>query len=284
VLIDWFTVIAQTVNFLVLVWLLKRFFYRPVLNALDARERRIAAELAEAGAKKLEADKERDEFQRKTHELEQQRSALLSKALEEAQVERQRLLAAAHEDAAKWRAKWEETWNSDYQGLSDVLAQKTCAEILATTRKVLSDIASSTLEALIVDVFIQRVRELSADQRAQLVLALAAEPAATAAASPEWVIRSTFVLSSEQKENIEQVLQENLLGDKPVRFMTDPSLIAGIELIARGHKLAWTIADYLSSLEREVERLWKNRAAAEHELQPESETQLDCPLTDECRQ
>ena len=52
-LIDWFTVVAQTVNFLVLVWLLKRFFYRPILNAIDAREQRIAAALAEADAKKI---------------------------------------------------------------------------------------------------------------------------------------------------------------------------------------------------------------------------------------
>ena len=108
-LIDWFTVVAQTVNFLVLVWLLKRFFYRPILNAIDAREQRIAAALAEADAKKLAGDQEREEFQRKTHELEQPCAAILSQALDEAQAERQRLIAAAHEDAAKWRVKWEET-------------------------------------------------------------------------------------------------------------------------------------------------------------------------------
>ena len=118
-LIDWFTVVAQMVNFLVLVWLLKRFLYRPILNAIDARERRMAAELAEADAKKMAGDKERDEFQRKTHELEQQRTAILSKALEEAQAERQRLIAAAREDASRWRIKWEEAWNREYQVLSD---------------------------------------------------------------------------------------------------------------------------------------------------------------------
>ena len=47
-LIDWFTVGAQVLNFLILVWLLKRFLYKPILNAIDAREKRIAAELADA--------------------------------------------------------------------------------------------------------------------------------------------------------------------------------------------------------------------------------------------
>lgn len=282
-LIDWFTVIAQTVNFLVLVWLLKRFFYRPILNALDAREKHIAMELAEASAKKLEADRERNEFQLKTHELEQQRAALLRKAFEEAGIERQRLMAAASEDAAKRRAKWEETWNREYQGLGDALARKTCTEIIATTRKVLSDLAGATLEAHIVNVFVQRVRELSADQRAQLVSPFQADPAAPPTATLGWVIRTGFDLSPEQKKNIEQVLQENLLSNKRIRFMTEPSLIAGIELVAKGHKLAWTIADHLASMERELERFLQNQAAAEHKRQPESQTELDRPTTDECR-
>ena len=55
-LIDWFTVGAQIVNFLILVWLLKRFLYKPILDAIDAREKRIAAELADADTKKAEAE------------------------------------------------------------------------------------------------------------------------------------------------------------------------------------------------------------------------------------
>jgi F-type H+-transporting ATPase subunit b len=71
-LIDWFTVGAQLLNFLVLAWLLKRFLYRPILDALDAREQRIAAELADADAKRAEADKARDEFQHKNEAFDRQ--------------------------------------------------------------------------------------------------------------------------------------------------------------------------------------------------------------------
>ena len=64
-LIDWFTVGAQIVNFLILVWLLKHFLYKPILNAIDAREKRIAAELADADTKKADAEKERTDFEDK---------------------------------------------------------------------------------------------------------------------------------------------------------------------------------------------------------------------------
>ncbi|MDP3428826.1 MAG: F0F1 ATP synthase subunit B, partial [Desulfomicrobium sp.] len=54
-LIDWFTVGAQVVNFLVLVWLMKRFLYKPILGAIDAREERIAKELADGQRMQAEA-------------------------------------------------------------------------------------------------------------------------------------------------------------------------------------------------------------------------------------
>ena len=64
-LIDWFTVGAQAVNFLILVWLLKRFLYKPILKAIDAREKRIAAELADAATQMNAAEQLRVEFQGK---------------------------------------------------------------------------------------------------------------------------------------------------------------------------------------------------------------------------
>src|SRR5271157_3837052 len=96
-LIDWFTVGAQIVNFLILVWLLKHFLYKPILNAIDVREKKIAAELADADAKRADANKERDDFKHKNEEFDQQRAALLNKATEDAKVERQRLLDEARQ-------------------------------------------------------------------------------------------------------------------------------------------------------------------------------------------
>jgi len=107
-LIDWFTVGAQALNFIILVWLLKRFLYQPILNAVDAREKKIAAELADADSKKAEAQQERDEFQRKNEEFEQHRAALFAKATEEAKAEGQRLREEARKAAELETAKRQE--------------------------------------------------------------------------------------------------------------------------------------------------------------------------------
>jgi len=112
-LIDWFTVAAQAVNFLILVWLMKHFLYQPILHAIDERDKHIADELANAAAKEADAVKEREEFQKKNTEFDQQRAALLAKATDEAKTERQRLVDEARREADDLRSKRQKTLASD---------------------------------------------------------------------------------------------------------------------------------------------------------------------------
>ena len=136
-LIDWFTVGAQVVNFLILVWLLKRFLYKPILHAIDEREKRIAKELADADTKKAEAQKERDEFQHKNAEFDQQRATLMNKATEEAKTERQRLLYEARQAADILSAKRQETLRNEAHNLNQAISRRTRLEVFAIARKAL---------------------------------------------------------------------------------------------------------------------------------------------------
>ncbi|WP_025039990.1 F0F1 ATP synthase subunit B family protein [Nitrosospira briensis] len=286
-LIDWFTVIAQIINFLILVWLLKRFLYQPILRALDAREKRIAAKLAAADAKKREAENERDEFQQKNDEFEQQRSVLLSRASAEAHAERQRLIAAARTDADELRAQWEEALKREYEDLRAALSRRIGAEVFAIARKVLADLADTTLEAHMADAFIERLRALGPEEKASLASitrlsasALPATPATPAAAAAETagiLIRSAFDLPAIQQNAIKAAIKEILDTRIPVRFEARPDLISGIELIANGHKVTWNIAGYLASLEDEIGKLLKSPGEPEPEagLEPEPELEAE---------
>ena len=70
-LIDWFTVGAQLLNFAILVWLMKRFLYQPILRAVDAREKHIAQALAQAEADKAQAAQESELFRQRNQAFEQ---------------------------------------------------------------------------------------------------------------------------------------------------------------------------------------------------------------------
>jgi F-type H+-transporting ATPase subunit b len=264
-LIDWFTVAAQIVNFLILVWLLKRFLYRPILDAIDAREKRIARELADADVKKAEAQKERDEFRHKNEEFERQRAALLSQATTEAKAERQRLLDAARLAADTLSAKRQETLTSDAHNLNQSISRRAQQEVFAIARKALSDLATADLEERMCEVFIRRLREM--DPRAKAGLA---ESLRTATAPA--LVRSAFALPAEQRTAIQNALNQSFSAQIRVRFETVPDLISGIELATDGQKLAWTIADYLVSLEKGVSELLKAQPNLEAGAEPKPES------------
>src|SRR5487761_2320327 len=244
-LIDWCTDAAQVVNFLILVWLLKRFLYRPILDAIDAREKRIAKELADADAKKAEAQQERDAFQHKNEEFERQRAALLEQATAEAKAERQRLLDAARLAADNLSAKRQEALTSDAHNLNLIISRRAQQEVFAIARKALCDLATTDLEERMCEVFIRRLGEM--DPRAKAGLA---ESLRTATAPA--LVRSAFALPAEQRTAIQNALNQSFSAEIRVRFETAPDLISGIELATDGQKLAWTIADYLASLEKGI--------------------------------
>jgi len=251
-LIDWFTVGAQALNFVILVWLMRRFLYKPILDAIDAREQRIATVLADADAKQAAAHKERDEFQQKNEELDRQRATLLSQATEEANAERRRLLDAARQAADALRAKRQDTLRSDAHDLTHAIRRRTQQEVFAIARQALTDLATASLEERMGEVFTRRLRALDGHAKADLAEAL---KTGTAPA----LVRSAFDLPAEQREAIHTALNETFSADIRIRFETAPELISGIELTTNGQKVAWSIADYLASLEKGVDELLKEK-------------------------
>jgi F-type H+-transporting ATPase subunit b len=277
-LIDWFTVGAQVLNFLILVWLMKRFLYKPILNAIDTREKRIASELADATAKQAEAQKERATFQQKNVDLDQQRTVRLRQATDEANAERERLLDEARKAADALGARRQESLANDARNLNQAITRRAQDEVFAIARKALSDLATTSLEERISEVFIRRLRELSADAKRVLTRALetAAEPAR---------VRSAFDLPADQRAAIQNALNETCSADPStplragvrVQFETAPDLVSGIELTSNGQKVAWSIADYLASLEQGVADLLKAKGEPRAKEQSKSPAKPESP-------
>lgn len=264
-LIDWFTVGAQALNFVILVWLLKRFLYQPILDAIDAREQRIAAELADAATKQAAARKERDEFQHKNEEFGRQRAELMNKATSDAQAERQRLLDAARQAAKALHVKRQETLRNDARSLNKAISRRTQQEVFAIARKTLTDLAGASLEERMSAVFMQRLRAMSGEVKENLATALRA-------ATRPAIVRSAFDLPDSQQGAIRNAVNETFAADISLRFETAPDLVSGIELATDGHKISWSIAEYLTSLEEGVGELLKAKDKVETQAQPALET------------
>jgi F-type H+-transporting ATPase subunit b len=247
-LIDWFTVGAQVVNFIILVWLMKRYLYQPILRAIDAREQQIADQIAGATTQRLEAERAKNDLLRKNEQFDQQREALLQKAMDDAGTVHHRLIEEARDAARALSEQHLTTLENESRNLNVAIIHRVEQEVFAIARKALMELAAANLEERVSAVFVQRLREL--DGTAQLQITETFQRQRTPA-----LVHSAFELSDAQRESISSAIHETFSTKLPVAFETLPNIICGIELLADGHKVAWSIADYLNSLERGVAEL-----------------------------
>ncbi len=266
-LFDWFTVIAQVLNFLILVWLMKRFLYKPILHAIDARELRIAKELADAETKMTEAQNEREEFHQKNRQFDQERSTLLKNATDEVQNQREKLLSEARQAAEALSAKLAENLKREEDKLFQAISLRTQEEVFGITRKVLMDLATASLEESMVTIFISRLKEIS--EKSKSILKQAINETV-----PPGILRSTYDLSKAQQAEIQNTINETFAADLQLQFETSPKIISGIELSVNGQKLSWSISDYLNSLEASVSKILAEKGKRE----TKTETKHEAPI------
>jgi F-type H+-transporting ATPase subunit b len=243
--INWFTVIAQVINFLILVWLLKRFLYKPILSAIDEREKKITAQLQDADARVAEAKKEQDEFSKKNNEFDQQRAELMSKAIAETNAERQKLLEGARNEVDALRVKQQQAIAGMKDNLDREFAQRTQQEVFVIARKALTELATVGLEEQQVNVFVRRLNELKEDGKKQFIDAFSKD-------SDPILVQSAFDVAARQQIEIEAAVNGILGAKRDFQFKTASGVVSGIELAANGYKLAWSLSEYISSLEKSI--------------------------------
>lgn len=241
-LIDWFTVIAQVVNFLVLVYLLKRFLYKPIIRAMDEREKRIASRLAEAEKREDQARQERERHQAINRELESRRGVLLSQMKEAVETQRKEMVGEARHQVDAVRANWLQALEREKEAFLQDLRRRTGRHTYAVARRALKDLANVDLEHHMIGVFVERLKNLDQEEKEALRSSIDDK-------TPSVKVTSAFEISEDRFQEIAQVLQGYVSQPIDLQLSTSSDLISGIELKAQGHKIAWSLREYLEGLE-----------------------------------
>lgn len=244
-LIDWFTVAAQIVNFLVLVALLKRFLYGRIITAMDQREEKIASQLEEAAKKKKEAEREAETYRRTNRELDEKKEEMLFQVKEEVELKRKELMKRAHGKVDQIQARWHEAIQREKDAFLQDLRQRTGKQVYTIARRALTDLANAHLEQRMVEAFVERIAKL--DEKKQKAIL-----ASTQRGDHGVVINSAFEIPTNARQKITKVVRNHIGDAIDIRYQISPDMILGIELKTHGHKIAWSIDDYLDSLEESV--------------------------------
>ena len=254
--INWWVFLCQILNFLLLMGLLKYFLYGRIIKAMDDREAKIAARFAEAEDLKVKATEAAGLYEKRNQLLNEAKEQMLNEATMAADAKRKELMEKVREEVDQVKARWQDMLVREKDAFFYDLRQRAAKQLYATARKALSDLADTDLEARIIDEFIRRIRELDQEKSVQIRNTIRG-------GGNQVIIQSAFSISASRQAQIEEVLKKQITNGFTLRYMRQPEIVSGIELRVNGHKIAWSLNEYLETLvESLTETLQKEAHAA----------------------
>jgi len=277
-LVDPAIIVAQIINFLLLMWLLQRFLYKPI--------RRVIAQRGEAWRQRQEELKAQEEQARQAYatyterlrEWERARDQMWEEAKEEARRERARLLAEAAQEAKEARARFEETFELERRRMEASLQTQLIQQAVAVSGRILSSLADVSLADAVIATLERRLEEAAEGPGRLIDSAVLHAPG-----GPVVDVRTSFEPTSEQRLRLQTLAirlveqaydgwdEAGAQDDEPrpegpiqprVRFHVDPNLLLGAAVEIGGTSISWSAADFLRDMEKEALTALQHAAGA----------------------
>ncbi|MCF3974677.1 F0F1 ATP synthase subunit delta [Paracoccus salsus] len=246
--IDWLTVAAQIFNFLVLVWLLQRFLYRPITTAMARREERIESRLSEARKARAKVEAEAEDLREKQERLEARREEVLREARQKAEALREDLEDDLRKEIEARRTSWQDHLDDERDELAERLRHQAGHQVIEIVGRVLRDYAGSDLAGQVAGTFVDRLTDL--DDEARDKLRAAAERADGTA-----TLQSSVPLKPAARSQITRAIREYIAPDIEVDYREDDDLLLGVRLTIGEQTVEWSATRFLHRLETTLDEV-----------------------------
>lgn len=234
--VDGFTVVAQLLNFALLVWLLKKVLYGPVLAAMERRRARIEQAQVEAAQARAEAERLAADYRQQLDELENLRQQRFNELKSELEQERRERLESIKAEAEIAQAQWRQRLQQEQSLQSAALRGAIQDRVLAICRKALADLASTDLESAMSHSLLAQLRSTPPDRELRVTLAKGCR------------VLSRKPLPEPLQDELRQGIQDWAGEPVPVSFDQTPDARPGLSLVLRDRRLGWSTDDYLDGL------------------------------------
>jgi F-type H+-transporting ATPase subunit b len=166
---------------------------------------------------------------------------MLNEATMAADAKRKELMEKVRVEVDQVKARWQDMLTREQDAFFYDLRQRAAKQLYATARKALSDLADVDLEERIVDEFLRRIQALDEEKSVQMRKAISG-------GGNRVTIQSAFTIPAPKQALIEEVLKKQITNGFTIRYMREPDIVSGIELRVNGHKVAWSLNEYLETL------------------------------------
>lgn len=261
---DWFTFVSQIINFLILIWLLQRFLFKPINKAMADREQKIISELEDARQTKLDAEQQEQELQDRLNRFEEQKDEMLRDARRHVEEKRKQWLDDLRAEMMGVRNRWEEALETEKKLFLDQLSKETAAQIIDLIERVLQDLSERNLEEQTVDYFCERLEQLPEEKKLQLQKNIQAQQVNKAE------IISSFPLTEDHKHKLMNLLRQVTETELEIAFKKSGELGFGMEIHLKGWSMTWNLARYIEQLAKEIDRFLVEQSTIDQAAETES--------------
>lgn len=248
--IDWVLILAQMVNFAALVWLLNRFLFQPARRAMAERRAKLRAEFDRAGAMAAEAAETKARFEAREAELAAAGATRLEEARQAAAAERKRLEREAREAVAALEKTWRAELERERQAFREALRHEAATAYVELARRALAELAGAELD------------ERLAERLAQEIAQGGPELARRLSDAESLTVRSGAKLGAEARARLAAAVAELAGRDRPLRFTAEGAEPGEIRLSAPGVSVAWGVGPWLDAVTARVDARFDSALAA----------------------
>jgi len=236
--LSWSTFVLEIINFLVLVWILKRFLYKPVLDVIARRRAGIEKSLADAEALHTEAERLQEQYEGRLADWDQERQQVHEELAQEIEAERARKLVklqtALEQEREKARVAEARRQADDRRKMEETSLMHGAR--FAT--HLLEQASGPDTEARLVELMITELTQLPTKHIAALRNSYGKTPEAV-------VVVSSFPLPDDHRQRLEQALATVTSPNIPVRFEQNSELLAGMRITIGAWVLGANLRDEL---------------------------------------
>lgn len=240
--ISWFEIIAQIVNFFVLLFILQKLFYKPVTNAMEERQERIHKAETQADEKMNKAEELIDEYDKKIANVDEEKREILENARQEAKDKKESLLENYREEAENKRKAYLKEIEDEKEVFINNLRRNLGQSAVKIASYILDTISSNRLEAEVFNSFIENLKDLRENIPDKQILD----------EEEHLDIISSKNLSDKERQTIEDVLNKQMKNLKEVNYEVDESLVLGYELSLETYTVHTNIKNYLDNIEDDI--------------------------------
>lgn len=256
--VNWITLVAQLLNFVILVLLLRHFLYRRIVDAVERRREDIETRLEEANQREQEAEVRAEKLEGDRQQLEEGRQEILDAAKAEVAERRERMLQSAKEEVEHARMQWRRGLRRQQDSFLRDLRDRAASATWAAVERALHDLANDELQGRVVEVFADRLEEAASDN----------ELVAVVREADEIIVRGSRELSGGQQERLASLIRDRFGARVEPEFAIFPELLVGVQLEVGDRLVGWSGREYLAALEEEVLQLL-GTGEAESEEEPQ---------------